>query len=304
MAELYGYFQTKDNLSIRYARFSPYPSPPVSTVVLLGGRAEFIEKHEETIKELNARQLLVYTFDWRGQGLSGRMLANPHKGYIDSFISYLDDLKYFLQRIVLPNAVLPIIILAHSMGGHMALRHLSATPTKISGAVLVSPMIDICAKPWPYALVRWLVKIAIRANQSENYIIGAGDYNPAEKPFKNNLLTSDRERFMDEHRKISDNPLLALGGATFGWLSSAFESIDMIFPNRNLGQINIPVLMVGGEKDRVISVPAMRRMCHHLPDCRCVIIKAARHEILKETDLIRRQFWQEFDRFIQKILQN
>ena len=304
MAELFGYFQTQDNLSIRYARFSPYPSLPACTVVLLGGRAEFIEKHEETIKELNARQLLVYTFDWRGQGLSSRMLVNPHKGHVASFKSYLDDLQQFLKNIVLPEAPLPVIILAHSMGGHMALRHLSTTPTDISGAVLVSPMIDICTKPMPYPLVRWLVKIAIRANQSENYIIGAGNYNPAEKQFKNNPLTTDRERFMDEHRKISKNPLLALGGTTYGWLSAAFESIDTILSNRNWDQMNIPVLMVGGQKDRVISVPAIRRMCQYLPDCRCVIIEEARHEILKETDFIRRQFWDEFDRFIQKILQH
>jgi len=282
----------------------PSGSPkPRGTVVLLGGRAEFIEKHEETIKELNDRALQVYTFDWRGQGLSSRLLEDRQKGHVESFDQYMGDLQRFLDRILFPNAEAPIIFLAHSMGGHITLRYLNETPSATAGAVLVSPMIDICTHPLPHGLTRWLSKIAGRAGWSEHYIVGAGDYNPERQPFKNNPLTNDPHRFMDEHKKINSNPALALGGVTYGWLSAAFESIDTIFSSNNWKNMETPVLMVGGSADRVVSIPAMRRMCQRLADCRCVVLKHAKHEILKETDSVRRQFWLEFDQFFEKITQ-
>lgn len=302
MAEDISYFQTRDNLALRYACISPDSAKPSGTVVLLGGRAEFIEKHEETIDELNDRGLLVYTFDWRGQGLSSRLLKDRHKGHVESFSQYIDDLQHFIDKILLPNAVGPIIFLAHSMGGHITLRYLGKAHSGISGAVMVSPMINICTKPLPYSLSRWLSKIASRAGWSEDYILGAGYYSPDQTPFKNNPLTSDPHRFMDEHRKIDANPALALGGVTYGWLCAAFESIDSIFSGNDWEKMKIPVLMVGGSADRVVSVSAMRRMCQRLADCRCVILKNARHEILKETDSIRREFWLEFDQLVGKIM--
>ena len=302
MAEFSGYFQTRDNLSIRYACFSTHVPPAVGTVLLLGGRAEFIEKHEETIFELNTRRLAVFTLDWRGQGLSSRLLEDPHKGHVDTFISYVDDLQYFFEKIVLPKAVPPIIILAHSMGGHIALRYLKKAQPPISGAVLLAPMINICTKPFPHGLARWLARLANRTNWTDKYIPGAGYYNPEQKPFKNNPLTSDPQRFMDEHNKIGANPSLALGGVTYGWLYAAFDSINAVLCDNSWRRLDVPVLMLGGKADRVISIPAIRRMCQVLPDCRCVILKGARHEILKETDSIRRCFWQEFDQFLKKFI--
>jgi len=300
MAKSASYFKTRDNLSIRYASYMP-DGPPAGTIVLLGGRAEFIEKHQETIDDLNHRRFPVYTMDWRGQGLSSRLLEDRHKGHIDSFDQYIDDLDLFMKTTVLPNAVKPLIFLAHSMGGHITLRYLRRAAAPISGAILISPMINIRTKPVPCALVRRLVRLARRANWSENYVLGAGYYDPEQKPFENNPLTSDPDRFMDEKRKIAANPELALGGVTYGWLSAAFDSIDAIVTADNWKKIAVPVLMLGGRADRVVSISAIQWMCQRLANCRCAVIENARHEILKETDSIRRQFWLEFDQFIEKI---
>ncbi len=301
MAKSASYFKTRDNLSIRYANYTPEGPPPAGTVVLLGGRAEFIEKHQETIEELNQRHLAIYTMDWRGQGLSSRLLDDRHKGHIDSFDWYIDDLDLFMQTRVLPNAHPPLIFLAHSMGGHITLRYLRRSTVAISGAVLVSPMIKIQTKPLPYPLVRRLVRMASRSNWSEHYIPGDSFYDPEQKPFKNNPLTNDPERFKDERQKIEANPDLALGGVTYGWLSAAFDSIDAIAGADNWKSMAVPVLMLGGSADRVVSIPDIQWMCQRLASCRCIILENAKHEILNETDSIRRQFWLEFDQFIEKI---
>ena len=49
-------------------------------VCIFQGRAEFIEKYFETVRDLRARGFAVATFDWRGQGLSDRALADRAQG--------------------------------------------------------------------------------------------------------------------------------------------------------------------------------------------------------------------------------
>ena len=53
---------------------------PRGSVILSGGRTEFIEKYLEVIRELVGRGFTVLTHDWRGQGLSQRLLADRLKG--------------------------------------------------------------------------------------------------------------------------------------------------------------------------------------------------------------------------------
>ena len=67
------------------------------TVVILQGRASFIEKYSEVIVELNQLGFDVISFDWRGQGGSSRLLPHPQKVYIDSFDDYLEDLEIVLN---------------------------------------------------------------------------------------------------------------------------------------------------------------------------------------------------------------
>ena len=62
-----GMLKTRDGISLRFAR---WPAPPgrKGTVCLFPGRAEFIEKYFETVRDLRARGFAVAALDWRGQG--------------------------------------------------------------------------------------------------------------------------------------------------------------------------------------------------------------------------------------------
>ena len=59
--------RTADGVLLRTARWTP-PHGARGTVAILPGRAEFIEKYYETIRNLLDRGLSVAIFDWRGQG--------------------------------------------------------------------------------------------------------------------------------------------------------------------------------------------------------------------------------------------
>ena len=80
--------------------------------------------------------------DWRGQGLSDRMLRRRQLGHIDRFETYLDDLACFFDTIVEPRTA-PVIRLAHSMGGHVAVRAVLERRIAPDGLVTTAPMIAL-----------------------------------------------------------------------------------------------------------------------------------------------------------------
>ena len=291
------YIVTKDNISLRYRTWHTLVEKKKGSVILLSGRSEFLEKYAEIISELNQRGFDVFSFDWRGQGLSTRLLPDRHKGFVKTYQNYIDDLDLFIEKVVQSDVAFPLIILAHSMGGHIALRFLHDNPGVIDRAVLVSPMIDIMISPH----LKWLAKpitwLAVHIGLGNAYVIGAGDYNILDEKFEDNKLTTDRTRFMDEKNAIKKNPDLALGGVTYRWVAASFKSIDILSKKGYAEKIRTPVFIIGAGSDRIVSVESQKKISRAMPDCKFLKIAGARHEILKETDHIRSIFWEEFDRF-------
>jgi len=298
MTTSFHYFNTCDNLSIRYGVWPGRPGKKSGSIILLGGRREFMEKYFESIDELNQRHFDVYGLDWRGQGLSTRQLPNRHKGYVKSYEHYIDDLNQFVGDVISSQAAHPLIILAHSMGGHIALRFLHDYPGIVHRAILVAPMIDILTGPIPRWLLRIIIRLVVAAGRAAAYSIGSGDYHAADQQFSNNRLTSDPVRFMDEAKAIAANPDLALGGVTYGWLLATLKSIDILKQPEYTDRIKTPIQIFSAGSDCIVSIGAQKRLCDRLPSCRMKVISGARHEILKETDSIRRIFWDLFDSFM------
>lgn len=295
------YLKTHDNLNIRYGIWSAdrqIESGGKRSIVFLNGRAEFMEKHEETIHELNQKGFDVCSMDWRGQGLSSRMLPERHKGFVRSYDDYLEDLHRFISQIVRLHTPGPVFLLAHSLGAHIALRYVRDHPGVVEKLILVSPMIDIVTAPFPKWLVHYLVKIMIRCGFQNRYALGSEDYLISREKFENNRLTSDPHRFLDDKRAIAVNPDLALGGVTYGWLDATIDSIGILNHPGYADGITEPVQMILAGLDQIVSLNAARNLSNAITNSAHIIIPTARHEILKETDEIRSVFWEAFNRFM------
>jgi lysophospholipase len=297
MASPYGTIETHDRQMLRCGVWPCGSDMRHGSVLLLGGRSEFMEKYGETIADLHRRGFDVFSFDWRGQGLSSRLTDDPLKGYVASYDDYVKDLEVVVDRWVRPAARIPLMILAHSMGGHIALRYVRDHPGIIDRAVLVSPMIDILPGGLLRRAARLITRLAIRARRDRAYMIGYGPESMEDSRFRGNRLTSDPVRFRVSQAAIAATPELALGGITYGWLAATFDSIDLLNRRGYPEGIQTPVQMVGGGADRVVSIHAQRNLCRRIPGCRFRQIDGARHEILMETDAIRRDFWEIFDTF-------
>jgi lysophospholipase len=258
-----------------------------------------MEKYSEVVDELNQRRLTVYSCDWRGQGLSDRMLDDGQKGHVASFEDYLNDLEQLMALMGRGEAPSPFILMGHSMGGHIAARFLERHPRFFDRVVMTAPMIDIRLPAFlPRFLLRWLVRQAVGKGLQGAYALGSGGFSARDRRFEGNPLTSDRGRFERNVAMIERNPRLAVGGVTYGWLAAALQSIDRLAASDFADSFPAPLLMVTAAEDRIVCGRAQARFCRHVPDCRMACIEGARHELLVETDARRARFWEAFDGFL------
>jgi len=293
----YHYLFVQKNIRIRYGVMTCPKAPVNGIFLLLHGRSEFIEKYKGIASLLLEKKFHVTSLDWRGQGLSSRELENRHKGYIKQFDAYVDDFSIFYSTVIEPQQ-LPVYILAHSMGGHIALRFMNRYPSKIKKAVLASPMIDIALPVLVKPVSKFVSKILSRTSFSKKYTMGSKDYSARQAKYQGNNLTHDPEKYWILHEEIKNNPDLAIGGITWGWLNAAFESIKFLKQDNIIEKITTPILMVSAQKDSVVSSKAQKKLSRKLPDCRFLSIDGAFHELLFEESRINYLFWGAFDRFV------
>ena len=57
--------------------------------------------------------------DWRGQGLSERLIDDPQVSWVADYDDFVKDLHLFVMEVVKPYSRLPLIIMGHSMGANV-----------------------------------------------------------------------------------------------------------------------------------------------------------------------------------------
>jgi len=291
-----GTIKTTDGVTLRFARWAPPPGRK-GTVVVLQGRAEFIEKYFETVRDLRARGFAVATFDWRGQGFSDRALSDRHKGYVRNFTNYITDLEAIMEQVVLPDCPPPIFALAHSMGGAVVIRACHDGSRWFERVVLSAPMI---ALP-PGRLTRVagpLARLMRIIGRGGAYVPTGDSVATGTESFIGNILTSDPVRYARNAAVLEQEPALGLGAPTVAWADAALRQMKLFAEAGYSASIRQPILIVAAGRDEVVSTPAIETFGHHLLAGRHLILAGAKHEILQEQDHYRAQFWAAFDAFV------
>jgi lysophospholipase len=291
-----GTLKTPDGVSLRFARWAPPPGRK-GTVCLFQGRAEFIEKYFETVRDLRARGFAVATLDWRGQGFSERMLGNPRKGYIRDFAQYDIDLETFVREVVLPDCPPPVFALAHSMGATVLLRAAYQGHRWFDRMVLLAPLISLPGMRRSQ-LTRMLVKTLRLTGFGSAYVPGGDASVMMQRPFNGNLLTSDPVRYARNVAVLEADPKLGIGWPTVAWTDAAFKMMrrlaDPAFPTR----IRQPILIIAAGQDQIVSTPAIDEFAIRLRAGTHLIVPGSRHELLMEQDRFRQQVLAAFDAFV------
>ncbi len=289
--------EPEPGIRLRWARWEPNAGSGCRDVLLLNGRSEFVEKYDETAERLTGVGCRVWSLDWRGQGLSTRLLANRQKGHINDYATHVRDLRAFLERVRVDGGD-PTLVIAHSMGGHIACRYLMDTPGHgFQRLVLCAPMIAPRFSRWQAPLVAALTPLACRAGLRDAYALGQGDWDAVRQSFEGNPLTHDRVRFDWLVDLLRRRPELRLGGVTWGWLAATHASTAHLVAPGHAERLSLPCLIVRAGEETIVDNVRIADFAARLPDVTLHDIPNARHEILRETDAVRADFWRAFDRF-------
>lgn len=267
-----------------------------AAVVISNGRTESFVKYKELAYDLDRAGYSVYIHDHRGQGMSPRVLTNERdhdKGYVEHFKDYVEDLQAFVEQVVAKGQEKQRFLLAHSMGGGIAVRYLQEHPGFFQAAALSSPMLEPNAKiflsvesscAW-FRMTSWLCPSCYAGFTAKPYDP------PASAP---NEYTHSDERWQAVLKEYSANKDAQLGAPTRRWAAEACA-----VPARMLedaGKVQIPVLLLQAGGDTAVvnsaqdafyaALPKPGRQCHGR-DGGPVKIPGAMHELFIEDDPYR-----------------
>jgi alpha-beta hydrolase superfamily lysophospholipase len=127
-----GSFAAPDGLAL--FRRAWLPDEVTRVLLVVHGFGEHSGRYDELGAWFAARGCAVNGFDLRGHGRSG----GP-RTHVDRFAQLLDDLAAFQAIVREEHPSAPITLLAHSMGGLIALAYLAERRPVVSGAIISGP---------------------------------------------------------------------------------------------------------------------------------------------------------------------
>ena len=313
---------------IRYAHWVPTRGPAKGTIVHFNGRTEFIERNIYSYKDLLDRGYEIWALDWRGQGLSKRQVDKKQKHSINSFDTYVVDATFFIEKIVkVKESAGTKVLLAHSMGGQIALRYLLSDSGRhtFDYAVLSSPLLRVPGDKWYvragnrvktwFGMGDWCVLGKSDAWASDFKVDSCGLVTARSASETALANAADAKKYTNDWHKLADSncliessqdargvasPDLRLACPTSDWLRAAFASTDFVM--ENFSRLATPTIIVRAKPDAAVDNDGQTEFCN-LAKIDCIDVETegdtkTGHELLIEVEPIRRRFFRAFDAFV------
>jgi alpha-beta hydrolase superfamily lysophospholipase len=229
------FFTAGDGVRLHYLRWRGQQSPPSAVVIFLHGIASHAGWFAETAADLNRQGVEVYGLDRRGSGRS----EGP-RGHLDRYERALGDIEQLAGLVAADHPGAPVFLAASSWAAKLGVVYAARPPTPLRGLLLLGPGLfpRVNLSLWHRAvvvaghLVRPTARVAIPLTP-ELYTA-----NPPYRDF------------------IRADPLRLLEATTqLFWQTARLDR-----RRRTAGaHLELPVLLLQGESDEMVDVPATRR---------------------------------------------
>jgi len=288
-----GRFTGRRDVTIVYRTFTKPGGGPA--VVISNGRTESSIKYQEVIYDLYNNGYQVFILDHRGQGFSNRepdLASDPSEeawqiGDVKNFDHYVDDLKKFVDSVVVPSKPSKLFLLAHSMGGGIASLYLIRHPGDFAAAAMTSPMHRPVGAKW---LGCGAVRALTFAGKGRRPVIGSNEYEKTD-PTDNPLTQSaDRINWFNDFTEAI--PKIRIGPVSNRWVAEACKLADRL--PREAGRVRTKLLILQASEDTIVSNEAQAAFCAAVNKTtpgrsQLESIVGSKHEILVEKDEFRNQ---------------
>lgn len=267
------------------------------SLIFAGGRGDFIEKYLEAYGHWHGRGWNVAAFDWRGQGQSRGEIVGGNVPSFDPLVADLDALIADWRT----DHPAPHVAIGHSMGGHLLLRTVAEKRPELDAAVLVAPMIRVNSAPLSPSLAPYITDMMCLFGWRNAPIFKAPKESSPSRSRRQHFLTGSAERYADELWWWEREPGYNLGLPSWGWMRAAYRSAAAWFTPGKLAAVKLPLLILGTERDRLVSPAAIRQAAALLPNAELKMYEDAAHEILRDADAFRDDALARIDAFFERL---
>lgn len=244
-----------------HGRHWPPAGEARSAVALVHGLGEHSGRYEHVARRFNQRGHALLAIDLVGHGESG----GP-RGHVDSYETFLSEISRLIARCGTSYPGKPLFLYGHSLGGGMVLYHLLSRREPVLAAIVTAPALRPAFDPpaWKLALAKWLEVLW------PSLALGNG-LDPNELAQDPAVVAAYRADPL-VHDRIS--------ARLYGeWTRSVRE----VFARAD--QFPVPLLMLHGTADRIISPAASAQLAQRLgPTCDYRPLEGCRHEPHNETN--------------------
>ncbi|PXA87435.1 alpha/beta hydrolase [Nostoc sp. 3335mG] len=249
------------------------------SMLFQSGRADYIEKYLEACDHWHGQGWDIEGFDWRGQGGSRAFTGTLDPDDRTSFDPLIDDLAEFVEdwKARTPG---PHVLVAHSMGGHVALRACAERGLTFDALVLVAPMLALNTGYIPRIVASAVVEGAKLARLGHRAIFRDNYSNPR----RYLRLTASLPRYEDSQYWKQAIPGIAMGPPTWNWIGAALAGDRRIAGKGELEGVRTPVLLLAAGLDKLVRDDAISAAAQRLPDAEMKLFPTGRHELLREAD--------------------
>src|SRR5215207_4212179 len=224
-----------DGVRLHCLHWRSRQSPPSAVLVFLHGIASHAGWFGETAADLNRQGVEVYGLDRRGSGRSGGA-----RGHLDRYEQALDDVEQLVRLVGAEHPRAPVFLAASSWAAKLAVVYAAQRPAHLSGLLLLGPVLTAEVKLSPARQVQVLV----------GHLVAPTTYLPI--PLTPELYTANPP-YLDF---IRADPLRRLEAtAQFFWQTARLDRQR----RRATARLTLPLLLLQGEADKMIDVPATRR---------------------------------------------
>jgi alpha-beta hydrolase superfamily lysophospholipase len=224
-----------DGVQLHCLHWRSRQSPPSAVLIFLHGIASHAGWFGETAADLNQHGVEVYGPDRRGSGRSG----GP-RGHLDRYEQALDDVEQLIRLVAAEHPGTPVFLAASSWAAKLAVVYVARRPASLSGLLLLGPGLTAEVKLSPARQVQVVV----------GHLVAPMAYLPI--PLTPELYTANPP-YLDF---IRADPLRRLEATTqFFWETARLDRQR----RRAAAGLTLPLLLLQGEADQMIDVPATRR---------------------------------------------
>jgi len=266
------FIKSKDGSNLMY--YSWLPNKKINVAIgIIHGLGEHSNRYDDFAEYFCKKGFGVYSIDLRGHGKS-----EGKRGHINNFKKLIDDSEEMFINIRKENLNVPMVMFGHSLGGCIALNYLCENQSKeIDLAIISSPWLRTVLEPPKFILYIQKILVGLFPSLTLN----------------NRLDPYDLSKDTDIVKKYIEEPLVH-NKISLKMFSEVNKAIDKI--ENESEKINIPVLLVHGKKDNIISFKGTEKVSKKINNSKLTLYEGLYHE--PHNDLEKNEILADYTSFI------